>query len=59
MRLHIPSMTYLPAIESADAQARIAIGRDRREAELTRDQPQDHFAATLAGAGYPVAPAAA
>ena len=65
MRFHIPDMScggcarsVTRAIESVDADARIAIDQDSRTVEVSSDLPPQPFEAALAVAGYPVAPAA-
>lgn len=44
------------AIQAVDAQARIAIDRDHRTADVDSDLPRDVLAAALTEAGYPPAP---
>ena len=65
MRFHIPDMScggcarsVTRAIESVDADARIAIDQDSRTVEVSSDLPPQPFEAALAVAGYPVVPAA-
>ena len=65
MRFHIPNMScggcarsVTRAIESVDADARIAIDLGNRLVEVSSDLPPPTFEAALAVAGYPVVPAA-
>lgn len=44
------------ALQALDAQARIAIDRDARTAEVDSTLPRETLAAALAEAGYPPAP---
>lgn len=44
------------ALQALDAQARIAIDRDARTAEVDSALPRETLAAALAEAGYPPAP---
>lgn len=66
MRFHIPNMSCVGcarsvtrAIESVDANARIAIDQASREVEVSTDLPSHQIVAALAAAGYPAQPAAA
>lgn len=44
------------ALQAVDAQARIAIDRDRKTADVDSTLPREALAAALAEAGYPPAP---
>lgn len=44
------------ALQAVDAQARIAIDRERRTADVDSTLPREALAAALAEAGYPPAP---
>jgi copper chaperone len=66
MRFQIPNMScggcarsVTRAIESVDANARIAIDQASREVEVSTDLPSHQIVAALAAAGYPAQPAAA
>lgn len=66
MRFQIPNMScggcarsVTRAIESVDANARIAIDQASREVEVSTDLPSHQIVSALAAAGYPAQPAAA
>lgn len=44
------------ALQAVDAQARVAIDRDRKTADVDSALPREALAAALAEAGYPPAP---
>ena len=65
MRFHIPDMScggcarsVTRAIESVDANARVAIDQANREVEVSTDLPSQQIIAALAAAGYPAEPTA-
>ena len=65
MRFQIPDMScggcarsVTRAIESVDANARIAIDQASREVEVSTDLPSHRIVAALAAAGYPAEPTA-
>ena len=65
MRFQIPDMScggcarsVTRAIESVDANARIAIDQASREVEGSTDLPSHRIVAALADAGYPAEPTA-
>lgn len=66
MRFQIPNMScggcargVTRAIESVDANARIAIDQASREVEVSTDLQSQQIIAALAEAGYPARPTAA
>lgn len=66
MRFQIPNMScggcargVTRAIESVDANARIAIDQASREVEVSTDLQSQQIIAALAEAGYPAKPTAA
>ena len=63
MRFHVPNMScggcarsVTRAIESVDANARVAIDQASREVEVSTDLPKQQIIVALADAGYPAQP---